>query len=632
MTRWPTSWSFIKCFCGTSSCVRECLYHKSLRHFARPSAILRAGTSGCASCGGFQSIESLLRDIRFSLRLLKKSPGFTAIALLTLALGVGANAAVFSLINGLLLRPLPVPHGEQLVVLGMDRGDPRPMYSFNAPFFRALESRHELFENVFAFFTKEMQVRGNTANETIPGMLVSGDYFNALQTPPMMGRYLIPADDRTGGSPEGLAVVISERFWEIWFHRLPSVVGSKLVIANTTFTVVGVMPKQFIGADPIHRPEIFVPLSAEPIIDAPWSLIDAGVHASWLTAMARARTGVTLGQVNAALASMSMPIVHSTVTEAGWLTRMERVHFHFTAEPGARGFTYIRFTFEKPLIALFAMCGGILLLACLNLASLLMARGAARERELATRLAMGATRRRLVQQLLVESLLLALMGTAIGLIVAPLVSQSLAIMLMSGNAPDGVYLDTSIDIRVLGFAAITAIAATLLVGLLPALQATSGNLNEHIKDGQHATTGRRRKILQPVMMASEVGLALILIVGAGLLATSLVKLFTTGAGFNPKGVVNIALNVDKQPLDGEALLQLYQQYMETMSHQPGVTNVSLVRIVPLSHTMWDDDYMRPGGTAHDLYLNGIAPNYFQTMSIPLLAGRDFRWTDTTPTG
>jgi putative ABC transport system permease protein len=207
----------------------------------------------------FQSIESLLRDIRFSLRLLKKSPGFTAIALLTLALGVGANAAVFSLINGLLLRPLPVPHGEQLVVLGMDRGDPRPMYSFNAPFFRALESRHELFENVFAFFTKEMQVRGNTANETIPGMLVSGDYFNALQTPPMMGRYLIPADDRTGGSPEGLAVVISERFWEIWFHRLPSVVGSKLVIVNTTFTVVGVMPKQFIGADPIHRPEIFVP-------------------------------------------------------------------------------------------------------------------------------------------------------------------------------------------------------------------------------------------------------------------------------------------------------------------------------------------------------------------------------------
>jgi predicted permease len=580
----------------------------------------------------FQSIESLMRDIRFSIRLLKKSPGFTAIALLTLALGVGANAAVFSLINGLLLRPLPVPHGDQLIVLGMDHGSLRVQYSFPAPFFRALESRHEIFENVFAFFPQEMQVRGSLANENIPGMLVSGDYFNALQTPPLMGRYLTPADDRKGGSPEGLAVVISERFWEIWFHRLPSVVGSKLVIANTTFTVVGVMPKQFFGADPTHRPQIFAPLSAEPIIDAPRNLIDAGVHGWWLTVMARVRPGVTLEQANAALASMSMPIARSTVTDANSLTQMEKAHFRFTAAPGSKGFTYIRFSFKKPLIALFAMCGGILLLACLNLASLLMARGAARERELATRLAMGATRRRLVQQLLVESLLLALMGTAIGLIVAPLASQSLATMLMSGNTSEGVYLDTSIDIRVLGFAAITAIVATLLVGLLPALQATSGNLNKHIKDGQHATTGRRRKLLQPVMMASEVGLALILIVGAGLLATSLIKLFTAGAGFNPRGVVNIALDMQKQPLDGVALMQLYQQYVETMSHQPGITSASLVRIVPLSHSMWDQDHALPGGVSHDLYLNGIAPNYFQTMSIPLLAGRDFRWADTTPTG
>ena len=580
----------------------------------------------------FQRVESLLRDIRFSLRLLKKSPGFTAIALLTLALGVGANTAVFSLINGLLLRPLPVPHGEQLVVLGIDHGTPIPQYSFNAPFFRALESRHELFESIFASFSENMQVRGTSANENIPGMLVSGEYFNALQTPPMMGRYLTPADDRRGGSPEGLAVVISERFWKIWFNRSPGVIGSKLQIANTTFTVVGVMPKQFIGADPIHRPEIFVPLSAEPIIAAPGSLLDAGVHGWWLMTMARLRPGVTLAQVNAALASMSTPILRSTITDAGYLSRMEKVHSHFIAVPGAKGFTSIRFFFKKPLIALFAMCGGILLLACLNLASLLMARGAARQRELATRLAMGATRRRLVQQLLVESLLLAILGTTIGLIVAPLASQSLATMLMSGDASKGVYLDTSIDIRVLGFAAITAIVSTLLVGLLPALQATSRNLNENIKNGQHATTGRRRKLLQPVLMASEVGLALILIVGAGLLATSLVKLFTASAGFDPKGVVNIALNVDKQPLDGEALTQLYQQYEDALSHQPGVNKVSLVRIVLLSNSVWDDDHLRPGGVPHDLYLNGIAPNYFQTMSIPLLAGRDFRWTDTTANG
>ena len=245
---------------------------------------------------------------------------------------------------------------------------------------------------------------------------------------------------------------------------------------------------------------------------------------------------------------------------------------------------------------------------------------------------MGATRRRLVQQLLVESLLLAMLGTAIGLAVAPLVSQSLAAMLLSANAGDGVFLDTSIDIRVLGFAAGTVFLATMLVGLMPALQATSRSLNEQIKDGQHATAGHKRELLQPIMLASEVGLALMLVVGAGLLSTSLFRLFTSSAGFDPKGVVNIELHMDKQPLDGDALVRLYQQYGEALSHQPGVTSVSFARIIPLTHYVWDDDHARPGGVAHDLYLNGIAPNYFATMSIPLLQGRDFRWSDTTPSG
>jgi predicted permease len=580
----------------------------------------------------FRNIENLLRDLIFSVRMLKKSPGFTTVALLTLALGVGANAAVFSLINGLLLRPLPVPRNEQLAVLAMDRGEPQMSYSFPAPFFRSLESRHELFQNVFGFFSEKMQVRGRSANESIQGVLVSGDYFTVLQTPPLMGRYLNQADDRVGGNPEGLAVVISEHFWERWFNRAPNVLGSKLQIANTTFTVVGVMPKRFIGADLLRRPEIFVPLADEPIVDSPGSMITAGTHAWWLIVMARMRPDVTLQQANAALAPISMPIARESDAEADLLARLEKSHFHFVAAPGAKGFTYIRFFFSKPLIALFAMCAGILLLACLNLASLLMARGAARERELATRLAMGATRRRLVQQLLVESLLLAMLGTALGLAVAPLVSQSLATMLLSANAGDGVYLDTSIDIRVLGFAAVSVFLATILVGLMPALQATSRSLNEQIKDGQHATAGHKRELLQPIMLASEVGLALMLVVGAGLLSTSLFRLFTSSAGFDPKGVVNIELHMDKQPLDGDALVRLYQQYGEALSHQPGVTSVSFARIVPLTHYVWDDDHARPGGVAHDLYLNGIAPNYFQTMSIPLLAGRDFRWSDTTPTG
>jgi predicted permease len=575
----------------------------------------------------FRTIENLLRDITFSIRLLRKSPGFTAIALLTITLGVGANTAVFSLIDSLLLRPLPVSQSDRLVVLGMDQGRPTTGYSFPEPFFRALEKRHDLFDPAFSFFFTELQVRGRSSNEKIPGALVSGGYFTALRTAPLAGRYITPQDDVTGGSPNGLAVVISEGFWQRWFNRSPTAIGSKLEIAHTTFVIVGIMPKQLIGADPTTHPELFLPLSSESIINAPESLTKAGHHAWWMNVMARLKDGVTLDQVNAALAPASPPILHETVPDAGWITRAEKDHFHFTAEPGATGFTYMRFGFRKPLVALFSMCGGILLLACLNLASLLTARGTARERELATRLAMGATRRRLVQQLLVESLLIAVFGTAIGFAIAPVASQSLAVMLLAGNTRPGTFLDTSLDLRVLGFAALVAIVSTMLVGLLPALHATSGNLNEHIKDGQHASTSRRRQILQPIMLASEVGLALILVIGAALLASSLFRLFTSGAGFNPKGVVNISFDTDKQALEGDALLGLYRQLGEGLAHQPGVKTVAFARVVPLTHYTWDEEYSLPGAAKHVLYFNAVGPSYFEAMGIPLLSGRDFQWTD-----
>jgi hypothetical protein len=202
----------------------------------------------------FRSLESLLGDATFSVRMLKKSPGFTAVALLTLALGVGANTAVFSLVNGLLLRPLPVPHAEQLAVLGMETVGPGPKFEFCAPFFRSLESRHEVFSDVFAYNDDTLQVKGASGNKNIHGVLVSGQYFSALETPPLLGRYLTPEDDQRGGSAAGLAVVISERFWEKWFNRAPDLVGRKLVIANVPFSVVGVMPKRFRGADPTERP------------------------------------------------------------------------------------------------------------------------------------------------------------------------------------------------------------------------------------------------------------------------------------------------------------------------------------------------------------------------------------------
>ncbi|HEX4037395.1 MAG TPA: ABC transporter permease [Acidobacteriaceae bacterium] len=209
-------------------------------------------------------VENFARDVSFATRLLRRTPGFTAVALLTLALGVGANTTVFSMIDGLLLRPLAVPHSDRLAVLEITGRGPQPVYSFPEPLFRGLEKRHDVFSTVFAFFGHaQLQVRGRDGDENVPGQFVSGGFFPALETAPLLGRALGDADDRKGGNPAGFAAVISEAFWARWFNRTPDVVGRKLTINNVVFTVAGVMPQRFMGADPLERPQIYLPLATE---------------------------------------------------------------------------------------------------------------------------------------------------------------------------------------------------------------------------------------------------------------------------------------------------------------------------------------------------------------------------------
>ncbi len=580
----------------------------------------------------FRRFENLVRDVSYSARVLRKSPGFTMVAILTLVLGVGANTTVFSMINGLLLRPLPVPDSNELVVLGTtDNTSVRMNYSFSEPLFRGLEQRRQVFSHLFAFNHSTMQVKGNNGIENVEGQIVSGDFFSALQTPPLLGRTLTPADDTRGGNPAGFGVVISEGFWQRWFNRSPHVIGQKIEIDKTLFTVVGVMPKRFIGADPLDRPELFAPMAAEPAMHGTRSLTAAGFHAWWLTVMARMKPQATVEQANADVSAISSAVLHQVIPDAKWVTDREKRHFQFTAESGSTGFTYVRLFFSKPLIAIFAMCGGILLLACLNLASLLMARGTARQKELATRLAMGATRRRLMQQLLVESFLIAVTGTAAGLAISPLVSQSLAALMLGGQFET--HVDTSLDLRVFAFAALASIVAALLIGLVPALRATSGTLNEQMKHGQHATLAYERQAIFPrAVMAAEVALALMLVVGAGLLAASLSRLYRSGTGFDPRGVENIAFSMDQQPLKGDAPLDFYRQVGEGLRHQPGVKDVTFASMVPFAHFVWDGNLTGPTGKTSNIYQNSVAPAYFRTMRIPVFGGREFQWNDTRSTG
>ena len=580
---------------------------------------------------GWLRVELWMHDIRYAMRQLRKSPGFTFTAIITLALGVGANTTVFSMINGLLLRPLAVPESNRLVVLGIDGDGPQRGYSFPESIFRGLEARREAFTDVFAVHQTEFQVKSGGSNQTVSGQFVSGSFFHALETAPLLGRTLTPEDDRPGGNPDGFGVVISESYWITRFNRAADVVGRKLEIDRVVFTVVGVMPRRFIGADPMHRPQMFVPLATEPVLNRERSMTAFGYHAWWLTVVGRLRPGFTVDKANAQVASISDAVLHERVPDAKWIANREKLHFRFAAESGSAGFSYLRLRFRKPLAAVFAMCGGILLLACLNLASLLMARGTARQRELATRMAMGASRQRLIQQLLVEGLLLGVFGTLAGLAIAPIVSKSLATMLVRSDG--GTVLDTSLDVRVFGFAALAAIVSTLLFALVPAIQATSRNLIDRIKDGQHATqTLEHRRILPRVLLGMEVGLALMLVVGAGLLASSLVRLYTSGEGFDPRGLQNIAFTMDKLELKDDALMAFYREMGDRLQRQPGVKSVSFARIIPLSGYQWDENFLDPAGGDHDIYMNSVGPGYFDTMRIPFFAGRDFTWNDSKASG
>jgi len=582
---------------------------------------------------GVPFLEQMARDVRFGLRQLRRSPGFAVTAILTLALGLGANTAVFSLINGLMLRPLPVPHADELAVVHFSDDD-SPFNSFCAPLFRALEKRHDAFQAVAAYSNRKFEVRGSSGNVEVPGELVSGEFFQALQTPPLLGRALTPQDDQPGGGATGFGVVISEGFWRSWFNGAPDVVGRRLTIANAAFTVVGVMPKRFIGADPLHRPEIYATLWADPVIDAPYNNIAGGYHSWWLEVIARRNPGVALEQANAALRAASNPVLDEAIPDPKWIRDERARHFQFYAEPGSKGYLYLRRQFRKPLLAVSTLCVAILLLTCLNLASLLMARSAARERELATRLALGATRRRLIRQLLVESLLIAVMGTLAGMAAAPMVSRSLVAFVLGNDERNGT-LDTSLDLRVFLFAALTAVVAALLIGLVPALRATSQNLSEQIKNGSLARTPReQRRWLPRVLMGLEVALALMLVVGAGLLGTSLTRLYRTGLGFDPKGVVNLNLEMGKQSRDGEALFRWYRDFGDALSHLPGVKSASFVSNIPLSGSTWTFGIHKVSSSAEEqmMYMNAVAPGYFQTMRIPMVNGRDFQWSDMPATG
>jgi predicted permease len=569
-------------------------------------------------------LENLARDVSYAARLLRRSPGFTAVAVVTLAFGIGANTAIFSVFDAFLLRQLPVPHPEQIVLFS------QPTFDYmQAPLYSSLHALGGVFATTWAYNPTSLDVRGRSGTREVPGMFVSGSFFPALEVPAALGRTLLPSDDVPGRGPGGYAAVLSNGYWREQFGASRSVLGQHLRIADGVFTIVGVMPPGFRSPDVLAGPRIFVPVQSEPVIAAPFNLLAAGVRAYWLMAGARLNPGVSLVQANAQLSAENEVIFHRTSAPAGWAAHQLQAHARIVASPGAQGYSFMRRSLRQPLNILFGLCASLLFLACLNLAGLLLARSAAREHELATRLSIGATRGRLMQQLLVETCILSALGAALGLAVTPLVSHGLCSMLFDPTQS----LDIGFQPRMFLFAALVSTAATLLAGLLPAWRVTARAIHETVKNNQAARSRMAmRRLLPRVLLVSQVALTLILVAGAGLLATSLFRLESSGLGFDPKGVVTIPVNAATQPLKGAALLQLYRQIGDAVAHQPGVASVSYTSKVPFDGRLMYGGYTSAVEKAVHLDEARVSPVYFATMRLPLLAGRDFSWSDSTGSG
>lgn len=337
-----------------------------------------------------RALENFIADIRLAVRLLRKSPAFTVVALATLTLAIGANTAVFTLLDTLLLRPLPVPQADRLVLLSIaDYGN-----TFSYPGFRELEKRSPGFSSVCAFYQHKFQLHGPDGTESVPGVLVSGGYFSTFGVPPEKGRWIGSWDDRPSGGRTGPVAVVSDRLWKTRFNGDPAVIGRKMVLGRVDFTIVGVMPAGFFGIEVGRKPDIFVPLALEPEVNEPYSNIAVGSGYLWLPVGARLRDGESLQEANSYLrvASKSL-LANSLPNQKLYSSAVKHSGFHIVAESGATGFSNVRFTYREPLLVMMILVVIVLCVACLNLASLLMARSAARERELATRFVLGAGRR-----------------------------------------------------------------------------------------------------------------------------------------------------------------------------------------------------------------------------------------------
>jgi predicted permease len=604
---------------------------------ARTSALRELGNAGLVkedtrAVWVWTALERLAQDLKYALRQMRHSPGFAAVAVLSLGLGIGANTAVFSLINTLMLRTLPVREPGQLVeFLNQYPGDPF-LNVFSWQSYEHFRDHNQVFSGITGLQPSRFEVRAEGLEaETLHGEGVVGNFFPLLGLKPAIGRLLGPSDDRTGAADSAVAVV-SWSYWNSRFNLDPAIVGRRIVVEDIPVTVVGVAPRNFSGLWVGRmQPDVWVPLAMEAMMRRSTS-----AEIGPLALIARLKPAVSIEQARAEMAVLFQWTVEERAREASASRRSLERQLKFAVDPAGAGLsTPLRDQFSKPLLALMAVVVLLLLIACANLASMLLARAAAREREMALRVSLGAGRLRLVRQVLTESLLLSALGALIGIVPAYFGADALVRIMTSGRPMIGmpdIEIDVNPDQQVLLFTGGMALLTGLLFGLVPALRAMRVAPASALRGAGKAGESRGGRLFGKSLVAAQVALSILLLSCAGLFLRHVSNLRNVGAGFERENILLVTLDPQGSGYQREQLAGLYRELLGRLEAIPGVRSATLSGVTPLSGAgascfVTVEGFQESPEDRRYVQRNWVAPKYFETFGTALAAGRDFRFLD-----
>jgi predicted permease len=557
----------------------------------------------------------------------------------SLALGIGANTAIFTLIDQLMLRLLPVRDPQQLVLIystGPHMGSNRGARASSYPMYQDFQQKAEAFSSVFCRFETAASISFSGQTERVNAELVSGNFFQALGVKPALGRVFSPEeDDRIyKGHP---SVVLTHAYWVTRFASDPSVVGQKIVINNYPMTIVGISAPGFGGLDPARAPQIRIPIQMKPLMTPGWDSM-GDRRSQWIQIFARMKPGFTVEKATASLQPLFMQILNDELTrqEMRDITDFNRKRFierKVRIETAANGYSQMRRSYATPLVVLMCMVGLVLLIACFNVANLLIARAVARQKEVAVRLAVGASRRQILGQLLIESLLLSVTAGVIGILLSIAIIRGLLKFLPAGGSP--VLLRAEPDLRILAFSGALALFTGLLFGMAPALQSMRFDLWSTLKDVVGAVTGGGSAVrFRKILVVAQVAFSFLLLAGAGLFVRTLSNLKQMDSGFRDiENLVSFQLDPALSGYSVARIKSFYTQLLENIRSIPGVKSAGFGAVPVLHGTEWDSSMSVEGHQAKDgedmqAFMNAISPEYFKTMGTTLLEGRDFDARDT----